>query len=195
MSTISDALKKAQQKREYEKEFESLDRPEPLQRDALRSKKEKPKKRSYAKVTLTLLIVMSLFGGTFLFTSEPEFMEKLPNVLDRLNEFELPFSLFSQQESVSLTALEERSVPFKDANDFPAQTVLTLHRSRMLSPTATGPVPTLSGIMFIMDDPRAVLNGKTRFAGDTVAGYLIKEIHEDRVLLNNGKNDITLRLE
>ncbi len=195
MSTISDALKKAQQKREYEKEFEDLDKPEPLRRTELKESKQKPKKRSSAKVTITFFIILMLFGGTFLFTSEPGFLENFPDLIDRLREFELPSSLFGQQETLRLTALDERSVPFKDANNLPPQTVLTLHRSRMLSPTATGPVPTLSGIMFIMDDPRAVLNGKTRFQGDTVGGYLVKEISEDMVVINNGKDDITLRLE
>ncbi len=53
----------------------------------------------------------------------------------------------------------------------------------------------LNGIVWDQEQPTAIINNAIFAVGDTVNGFQVVAIEQRRVLLNDGKNDLELKLE
>jgi hypothetical protein len=52
----------------------------------------------------------------------------------------------------------------------------------------------LSGVLWSKASPAAIINNKVCKTGDQIAGYVIQEIKEDRVVLDNGAHTMELKV-
>lgn len=55
-------------------------------------------------------------------------------------------------------------------------------------------IPFLQGVAWDEKKPKAVINGEILGVGGQVEGYRVTEIQKDRVLLNDGQQDLELRM-
>lgn len=53
----------------------------------------------------------------------------------------------------------------------------------------------LSGILWDKENPKAIINELIVGIGDEVGGSIVKDIKEDKVILNDGAHDFELRLD
>lgn len=64
--------------------------------------------------------------------------------------------------------------------------------SKVKKKTARGPY--LSGISWEEENPMAVINGEIVGIGSEIAGYVVVDVQQDRVILNKGMEDFELRM-
>jgi hypothetical protein len=55
--------------------------------------------------------------------------------------------------------------------------------------------PTLDGIMWRKDNPKAIIGGEIVGVGNSVSGYTVTAIEPDSVVLHSGTEEITIELE
>ncbi len=53
----------------------------------------------------------------------------------------------------------------------------------------------LSGIAWDQEDPTAIIDSRIVRMGDEIGGYVVTEIRKDTVVLNNGTENLELKLE
>lgn len=53
---------------------------------------------------------------------------------------------------------------------------------------------TLGGILWDINRPAAIISGEIVSKGDSVGRYVVVDVQQDRVILNDGQKDIDLRL-
>lgn len=53
----------------------------------------------------------------------------------------------------------------------------------------------LSGIAWDQEDPTAIIDSRIVRVGDEIGGYVVTEIRKDTVVLNNGTENLELKLE
>ena len=53
----------------------------------------------------------------------------------------------------------------------------------------------LEGILWDINKPAAIISGEIVGKGDPVGSYVVVDVQQDRVILNDGEKDIELRLE
>lgn len=61
--------------------------------------------------------------------------------------------------------------------------------------TSAGRGPALKGIAWDPQEPTAIISGRIVRIGDEVEGHRVADIQKDKVILNDGTQDIELKLE
>lgn len=211
MSIISDALKKAQNGRsENDPHPSDSTTPNLSLKNIVEDAKKSIPGRDPAKRSITaLLLILALLvvAGAWLFvfygksdrpqpvvppqkavTPEKEAPKETPvaAVIKKAEEtiskaVEKVHSVTSQIETASSQKTEE--TPTKVAKP-----------KKYWNLPGMGRMPSLSGIMYSPDSPKAIINGVLTSEGEEIDGYTVKQILPDRIILSSDQGDFELRL-
>lgn len=97
-----------------------------------------------------------------------------------------PIALKENRNQGTIRALKEETKKMGVPRDPFSRQIVSAVTARGLS---------LSGIAWDQEDPTAIIDSRIVRVGDEIGGYVVTEIRKDAVVLNNGTENLELKLD